>query len=226
MFGAVAGLQFPDRVCPYRTVSRQRHAFRNIRAVVRELDAGLPLVAMKTVEQQLDESLVTERMIASLSSVFGVLATVLAIIGLYGVMAYMVERRSREIGIRMALGAQPGGVVWLVMGEVLLLVIAGLAAGLPAAWFLTQLVRAQLYGVQPNDPLLSIAAATAAIGLLWRSWPDTFLARRRCAAAYDPYGFCATNKREPPDYGTAKNLTAGVGRAILPAAGIRAGWTR
>ena len=98
--------------------------------------SNLPIPSMITLEQQLEESLVTERMIATLSSVFGVLATVLAIVGLYGVMAYMVTRRSREIGIRMALGAQSGNVVWLVMREVVALVGAGIAVGVPAAWAL------------------------------------------------------------------------------------------
>jgi ABC-type antimicrobial peptide transport system permease subunit len=137
---------------------------------------------MKTLERQLDESLVTERMIASLSTAFGALATVLAVIGLYGVMAFMVTRRSREIGIRMALGAQSGNVVWLVMREVLVLVGVGIAFGLPAAFALAGLVRAQLYGIEPNDPL-SIALATlllAAVAVLAGYIP----ARR--AATYDP----------------------------------------
>jgi len=80
---------------------------------------------MKTVERQLDESLVTERMIASLSTGFTILAVVLAVVGLYGVMTYLATQRAREIGIRVALGAQFGNVVWLVMREVVLLVIGG-----------------------------------------------------------------------------------------------------
>ena len=153
-----------------------------IRAAIREMDANLPIPTMMTLDQQLEESLVTERMIATLSSVFGVLATALAIVGLYGVMAYMVTRRSREIGIRMALGAQSGNVVWLVMREVLVLVGAGIAVGAPAAWALSKLVQAQLYGVQPHDPA-SIALPTlllAAVALLAGYVP----ARR--AAGYDP----------------------------------------
>ena len=81
------------------------------------------------MEQQLDKSLMSERLLASLSTVFGLLATVLAAIGLYGVMAYMVVRRTREIGIRMALGARRGSVVWLVMREVLVLSVIGVAIG-------------------------------------------------------------------------------------------------
>ena len=88
---------------------------------------------MKTVEGQLDETLLTDRLIALLSAGFGLLATVLASVGLYGVMAFVVARRSKELGVRLALGAQPGGVMWMVMREVLVLLAIGLAVGMPAA---------------------------------------------------------------------------------------------
>jgi len=165
-----------------RTERDPDNAFAAIRAGVREIEPAIPITYMMTLERQLEESLVTERMIAALSTVFGVLATVLAIIGLYGVMAYMVTRRSREIGIRMALGARAGNVVWLVMREVLQLVAAGVLVGVPSALALSRLVQAQLYGVQPNDPL-SIALSTvllAGVALLAGYVP----ARR--AAGYDP----------------------------------------
>ena len=86
---------------------------------VRRLDAGIPVYNMKTLEAQLDETLLTDRLIAMLSAGFGVLATLLASIGLYGVMAFLVARRTKELGIRLALGAQPGRVTWMVMREVL-----------------------------------------------------------------------------------------------------------
>ncbi len=107
----------------------------------------------------------TERLIASLSSVFGFLATLLATIGLYGVMAYTVARRTREIGIRMALGAVQGNVIWMVMREVLALVAIGVAVGVPAALGLTRLVKAQLFGLTAHDPL-TIAAASVGLGLV------------------------------------------------------------
>jgi ABC-type antimicrobial peptide transport system permease subunit len=91
-----------------------------------------------------------------------VLATVLAAIGLYGVMAYSVVRRTREIGLRMALGASNRRILWLVMREALLLFGAGTAVALPCAWGLTRLLRAQLYGIAPGDPL-SLALATLAL---------------------------------------------------------------
>jgi predicted permease len=153
-----------------------------VRAALRELEPNLPVTYFKTLERQLEESLVTERMIATLSTGFGALATLLAVIGLYGVMAFLVTRRAREIGIRMALGALPGNVLWLVMREVLALVAAGILVGAPAAIALAWLVRSQLYGVEPADPL-SVALGIgllAAVSLLAGYVP----ARR--AANYDP----------------------------------------
>src|SRR5437867_12847113 len=97
-----------------------------VREKVRRLDANLPIYDMRTTEVQINNSLTTERMIASLTSVFGSLATLLAVIGLYGVMAYTVAQRTREIGIRMALGADRRKVIWMVMRDVLLLVAAGI----------------------------------------------------------------------------------------------------
>src|SRR6185437_16137520 len=117
-----------------------------VRQKVRRLDPSIPIYEMRTTEQQLDLSLRTERLVASLSTVFGFLATLLAVIGLYGVMAYTVARRTREIGIRMALGAVPANVIWLVMREVLILVGGGLALGLVGAFGVSRLVTSQLYG--------------------------------------------------------------------------------
>jgi predicted permease len=165
-----------------RTTRDPANAFHAVRSAMREMDPNLPLTNMKTLETQLDESLVAERMIATLSSVFGALATLLALIGLYGVMAYMVTRRAREIGIRMALGAGSGSVVWLVMREVLAMVGAGVALGAPAALALSKLVQSQLYGIQPNDPA-SIALATLLLAAV-ASLAGYIPARR--AAACDP----------------------------------------
>jgi predicted permease len=129
-----------------------------VREKVRQLDSNVPVYQMRTTEEQIDDSLRTERLVASLSAVFGCLATVLAVIGLYGVMAYTVARRTREIGIRMALGALQGNVIWLVMREVLLLVGMGVLVGVPLAIGLSSLVRNQLFGLAPHDPLTLTAA--------------------------------------------------------------------
>ena len=125
----------------------------------------MPVYNLRTLERQIDRSLLVERFIATLSTAFGVLATLLAVIGLYGVMAYTVARRTREIGLRMALGAVQGDVVWLVMREVLALVGLGVAIGLAAAWGLNRVVGSVLYGVSATDPL-TIAAACAVLAFV------------------------------------------------------------
>jgi predicted permease len=141
-----------------RTVTRVAGAFSAIRNEVTQLDAAMPVYEMKTVHAQLDERLLTDRLIALLSAGFGLLATLLAAIGLYGVMAFVVTRRQKELGIRLALGAQPGLVIWIVMKEVLLLLAIGLAIGLPSAMASGRFVSAQLYGIQSHDPRLAGAA--------------------------------------------------------------------
>ncbi|HXT69162.1 MAG TPA: ABC transporter permease [Vicinamibacterales bacterium] len=139
-----------------RTQSSSADIFTAVRNEVRQLDAGIPVFAMKTVEGQLDETLLTDRLIAMLSAGFGGVATLLASIGLYGVMAFVVARRRKELGIRLALGAEPGSVVLLVMREVLLLVAIGLGVGVPSAILLVRYVSAQLYGIQGADPAIAV----------------------------------------------------------------------
>jgi predicted permease len=124
-----------------------------IRQAVRRLDSNLPIADMKTMDAQVAESLFVERMVAMLSVAFGALATLLAAVGLYGVMAYAVARRTREIGIRMALGAERGRVLRMVLGEVAMMAVAGVGVGLVAAVYLTRKVQAQLFGLSPSDPL-------------------------------------------------------------------------
>jgi putative ABC transport system permease protein len=150
----------PSSVVVYiRTTADPATGFSAAQRTVRALDSNVPVYNLRTLERQIDRSLVVERFVATLSTAFGVLATLLAVIGLYGVMAFTVARRTREIGVRMALGAVQGDVVWLVMREVLVLVTGGMLLGLTAAWGLGRLVGAQLYGVTPNDPLTIAAAA-------------------------------------------------------------------
>ena len=114
---------------------------------------------------QVDESLVVERMVAALSTAFGGLATLLAAIGLYGVMSYAVTRRTREIGIRMALGAERGRVMWLVLKEVAIMTAAGIVSGLAVALWLTRQVQSQLFGLTPNDPA-TLAGATVLLAFI------------------------------------------------------------
>lgn len=141
-----------------RTDAGSAQMFPALRNVVRKQDARLPVFQMKTEERQLDDVLAVERLAASLSSGFGLLAAILAAIGLYGVLAFVVARRTREIGIRMALGAETVNVLWIVMREVLLLVGIGIAVGLPAALAISNLVRSQFYGMSPSDPNVIVLA--------------------------------------------------------------------
>ncbi len=174
---------FVDGMVAYaRTESDPANFFTRVRQVVRDVDASVPMYDMRTLDQQVENSLLTERMLATLSTVFGALATLLAAVGLYGVMAFMVARRTREIGIRMALGARGGSVIWLVMREVLLLSAAGLTIGLPAAWGLTRLVETQLFGVKATDPF---TMALAVLGIASVAAISGYLPARK-ATAIDP----------------------------------------
>ena len=141
-----------------RTTNQPDAAFGAIRQVVRQLDTNIPIYNLRTMDHQMDQSLLNDRLIATLSTAFGALATLLAVIGLYGVMAFMVARRTREIGVRMALGAVPGDVIWLVMREVLVLVGSGLVLGLVASWGLNRFVSSQLYGISGSDPITMAGA--------------------------------------------------------------------
>ncbi len=145
-----------------RTPQKPEALVENMRQVVRQLDPTLPVFNVRTIEQQVNRSLVNERLIASLSSVLGILATLLAMIGLYGVMSYTVARRTREIAIRMAFGAQSSRVASLVVRDMFTLVGLGVLIALPALWWLNRYVESELYGITPTDP----ATITAAIGVL------------------------------------------------------------
>ena len=176
-------LDFATGITAYvRTQRNPEEVFTSIRKLVHDLDSNLPVFDMVTLERTMQDSLVIERLVATLSTGFGFLATLLAAIGLYGVMAYTVSRRTREIGIRMAIGAAKADVLWLILREVLSLLAIGTAIALPASWLLNQTIRSQLYGIQPSDPL-SIAAATsaiAAVAVLAGYLPA------HCAARIDP----------------------------------------
>lgn len=151
-----------------RTSMDSATAYGAMRSVVKELEPNLPVEQMKTLSRQLDETLLTERLIAMLSAGFGFVATLLAAIGVYGVMAFAVAGRRREIGIRIALGANSESVLWMVMREVILLLCIGLLIGFPAALGLGRLLGNQLYGIQASDPwvaglTLAVLAAVACV---------------------------------------------------------------
>jgi len=133
-------------------------------AVQREvsaLDPELPVTNLRTMEEQVEEALAGERMMAALSTAFAALATVLTAVGLYGVMAYTVARRTREIGIRLALGAARSSLLGMIMREVAILTAAGLGIAVPLVQILARVVAGQLYGIPPGDPVSLLVAALA-----------------------------------------------------------------
>jgi len=136
-----------------------------LRRAARQADASLPVFSMQAVDTTVEQSLFSERMLAMLSAAFGLVATLLAAIGLYGVMAYTVSRRTREIGIRIALGAERRTVLWLVLREVAFITVAGIALAIPAAIALGGVVRSQLFGVSAADPW-TMALASLVLGVV------------------------------------------------------------
>ncbi len=136
-----------------------------IQRLVRGIDPQLQAVRLETMTEVVNETLVQERFIAQIAGAFSLFALLLACVGLYGVMSYAVARRTNEIGIRMALGAQGRDVVWLVMREVLLLLALGAAIGLAAAMATTRLVSTLLFGLTPTDPATITLATLMMIGV-------------------------------------------------------------
>jgi hypothetical protein len=154
------GLDFTRQACFFlRVQGGEQNAMAAARAVVKQLDANLPIDRLSSMSTKIDDSIYRERLLATLAIAFGVLAGVLAAVGLYGIVSYAVARRTREFGIRLVLGAVPATVLGLVTREVAALVAIGIAAGLPATWALARLAESQLYGVHANDPWILVGAA-------------------------------------------------------------------
>jgi len=135
-----------------------------LRAAVARIDPTLPVTGLKTMRAQIGESLFVERMVATLSAAFGLLATLLAAIGLYGVTTYAVAERTREIGLRVALGADRRSVLTMVLKDVAVLAAVGIAIGLPGGFGLGRLVESQLFGLSAGDPLTFAVATFALVG--------------------------------------------------------------
>jgi predicted permease len=131
----------------------------------RAVDPTVPVIAIQTQTDAIGRMLFLERTLAALSSFFGVLALALACVGLYGTMAYAVERRTREIGVRIALGAAGGVIQRMILGETLTMVLAGLAVGLPLALAAARLLRAQLFALSPYDPVTVLTAVLAVLAV-------------------------------------------------------------
>ena len=165
----VAVSQFsPDRITyALRTAGDPLRFVRSVREIVREADSRIPVTNVVTQAAEIDRTISRELTFAKLCTAFAVLALLTACVGLYGTMSYGVARQVGEIGIRMALGAQRGAVVWMVLRRVLLLAAVGLAIGVPAALIASQLVKSFLFETQPNDPgtlaLAGVVLLSAAI---------------------------------------------------------------
>ena len=147
------------------------------REVLRQVDSRIPMTDIRTQEAAIDQTIGQERTFAALCSAFALLAVLIACVGLYGTMAYSVARRTNEIGLRMALGAERRRLIWMVLREVLAMAAVGLAIGLPIAFATTRFVRSFLFEMQPNDPwaiagaalVLVMASAAAGYGPAWRA---------------------------------------------------------
>ncbi len=137
----------------------------DLRQVVRRIDPDLPMTNVRTQRQQIDANLQQERLFAALTSGFGVLALLLACVGIYGIMAYTVTQRTNEIGIRLALGAQRGQVGAMVLREAAWLAVVGVVAGLAMTLALVRLVKTMLYGLQPRDPMSLAGSAVLLLGI-------------------------------------------------------------
>jgi predicted permease len=145
-----------DTTFQIRTVAEPTQIITEVRQAVREVDANLPLYHIKTLATQIDESLVQERLIGTVSSFFGLFSLLLAAIGLYGIMAYTVNHLTHEIGIRMALGAQTGGVLRMVLWRGMKLALIGVVLGLAVSFAATRIIASQLFNITPTDPVTFI----------------------------------------------------------------------
>jgi predicted permease len=154
----------------------------SIREIVKRADSRVPVTNVETQVAEIDQTINQEITFAKLCTAFALLALLIACIGLYGTMSYAVARRTAEIGIRMALGARRGGVVWMVLRQVFVLSIAGLAIGLPVALGASKFVQSFLYGMKPDDPL----AITVAVAVLVAAAVIAGYAPARRASKIDP----------------------------------------
>ena len=165
-----------------RTTGDPAQVIGELRTAIARIDPNLPILHVATIQETVESFMTHDQLISRLTGIFSLLALTLAAIGLYGVMSYSVVRRTSEIGIRLALGAQSSTVLWMVLRESLILLAIGLALGLPLTLASTRVIRDQLFGLSPTDPaILAAAIAVVAAMTLIAAW----LPARR-AAKVDP----------------------------------------
>jgi predicted permease len=154
-----------------RTAGDPEQAVADLRAAVAGVDPKLPLLNITTIREQVSRLMTDDELISSLTGLFSLLALVLAAIGLYGVMNYNVVRRTNEIGIRFALGAQTITVLWMVLRESLALLLVGVGLGLPLTIGLTRIIKGQLFGLSPEDPAtFTVAITVVCVMTLLAAW--------------------------------------------------------
>ena len=153
-----------------------------MRQIVRQIDSRIAVSDLKTQAAHIDEAISQEIALARLCTVFAMLALVIACVGLYGTVAYNVTRRTGEIGIRMALGAQRAGIIWLVLRSVLTLELLGLAIGIPVVLAGSRYLESLLFGIKPNDPM----ALTAGVAVLFTAGLVASYVPARRASSIDP----------------------------------------
>jgi predicted permease len=164
----------PNAVAVYlRTTQAPEDAGASVRGAVAQIDSKLVIDSMQSMNAEIDTTLSSERMLSFLAASFGVVAAFITAIGLYGVLAYSIAQRTREIGVRMALGATRGTVVRMVFSEVLIITGWSVAAAVPVSIALSSVVRNQLYGVSYRDPvtLVCVVIAIASVALIAASVP-------------------------------------------------------
>jgi putative ABC transport system permease protein len=154
----------PEAGMAVRTAGDPANVANSIAAIVQSMDSDLPLDQVRTMDQVVDESLAGDRFATALLASFAGIALILAAIGIYGVMSFSVAQQTHEIGLRMALGAGPGQVLFLVLREGMLLALTGLALGLGGTYFVGRTMQSVLYGVTAVDPLAVGGVATLLLG--------------------------------------------------------------
>jgi predicted permease len=174
---AIGAAYFPHAQAPpagrlrwiaVKSAAESSELTRAVRSVLVDIDPALPLSDVQTMTQRTERSVVAQRLAMGLATMYGVAALFLSVLGLYGVLAYVVARKTREIGIRMALGSTPRGIFRIFFGEGMVLVSVGLMLGLVAAFGLGRALEGQLFGVRSTDPVLlgTVALLTGVVALL------------------------------------------------------------
>ena len=165
-----------------RTGAGAETVIEAVRRQANAIDSAIPILRTRTMEQNVDSNILQEKLVATLAGFFGLLALLLAAVGLYGVMAHSVARRTREIGIRMALGAAGRAVLWMVLRDALIMVTVGAAIGIPAALALAKFASSLLFGIAAGDPFNALMATLFLGGV---AVVASFLPARR-ASRIDP----------------------------------------